>query len=835
MAANSAARRLDGPAENRAGQRSSGGGPVMRRVAEDLRQAVRSAGRAPGFTAMVALTLALGIGATTAAYSAIRAVLLRPLPYPAPEELVQVYTTWHGSASNVSPPDFADFRAENRSFRELAALNARTSPLTGEGPAEQIPDAEVTGGFFAVLGVDAAVGRTLGPDDDRPGERVVVLGHGLWTRRFGTDSGIVGRTIQLRGEPHVVVGVMPRGFSYPLGAELWTPTGFTAEVLRTQRGAQYLDVIGRLKPGVTAAEASADIVTIAARLRDAYPQSNSEKGATLQPFRDALVGDARPALLVLFGAVVLVLLLACVNVTGLLLARGLARTRDQAIRAALGANRGRLVSQMLAESLVLGVIGGGAGVLLAIWGSAAIAATDAAGIALLDQSRLDGPVLLFAIGVTVVAGLLSGLFPAWRATTTSDLTSRIRASGGGGDRSQRRTRASLVVVQLALAVTLLVGAGLLLRSFRHLTRVDFGFRPDGVQTFAASLPDARYDRERARAFVATLTGELARLPGVDVAGAVFGLPLTGFGYTISAYTIDGRVLDDREQDRLNLNVRVVTPDYFRAMGIPMLRGRGFTAEDRQASRPVTVLSASAARLLWPEGDPMGHSTELGTRLGLGRDWPRVGGEVVGVVGDVHDLGPATPPGPTLYVAHAQFPVGYLAWTLRGRGEPGALVEPIRKVLAAHDPDIPMFRVRSMDQLVAAATARERLYLLLVGGFAVTATLLAALGTYGVMTQLVVQRTREFGIRLALGATPPSVVTRVLGDGVRLALFGVILGLGLAALFMWRLGPLLYGVSPGDPFALAGAAAVLLVAAALACFVPARRAARVDPMTALRSD
>lgn len=807
----------------------------MRSLAEDFRHAVRAAGRMPAFTAMVALTLALGVGATTAVFSAVRAVLLRPLPYPSPEELVQVYSTWQGQASTVSPPDFTDLRAENRSFRELAALNAGSSPLTGEGAAEQIPDAEVSGGFFAVLGVEPAIGRTLGLDDDRPGERVVVLGHGLWTRRFGADSGIVGRTIHVESEPYLVVGVMPRGFSYPLGAELWTPIGFSAEALRTQRGAQYLDVIGRLKPGVTPAVATADLKAIAARLRDAYPRSNTDKDATLQPLRDALVGDARPALFALLGAVALVLLLACVNVAGLLLARGLVRTRDQAIRVALGANRRRLVSQMLAESLVLGLIGGGGGVLLAIWGSAAIAATDAAGIALLDQSRLDGPVLLFAITVTVLAGLLSGLLPAWRVTRSSDLTRHIRSAASGGDRSQRRTRASLVVVQLALAVILLVGAGLLLRSFRHLTRADFGFHPVGVQTFAALLPEARYDRDRAGAFVLTLTDELARLPGVEVAGAVFGLPLTGFGYTISAYQLDGRVLEDREQDRLNLNVRVVTPDYFRAMGIPVLRGRGFTAVDRATSRPVTVLSASAARLLWPDADPQGRTVLLGTRLGLGPDRPRVGGEVAGVVGDVRDDGPATDPGPTLYVAHAQFPVGHLSWVMRSPGEPAALVEPARRALAALDPDLPMYRVRSMDQLVGAATARERLYLVLVGAFAVAATLLAAIGTYGVMAQLVVQRTHEFGIRLALGATPPSVVNRVLGAGARLALLGVMLGLGLAVLLMWRLGPLLPGVSPGDPFALAGATAVLLVAAALACFLPARRAARVDPMTALRGD
>jgi predicted permease len=618
--------------------------------------------------------------------------------------------------------------------------------------------------------------------------------------------------------------------------DLWTPLTFTPDQLATQRGANYLDVVGRLRPGVGLDRARADVGGIGARLAAAYPRNNAGTSVTAASLREAIAGDARPAMRVLLGAVTLVLALACANVANLLLARGVGRGRDLAIRTALGASPRRLARALMVESLVLALVGGAAGVLVAVWGAGAVAGLSAAGVPLLDQTQIDAPVLLYALVTSVVTGVLFGLLPAWQAARVPDLTHQLKTDGGAttADRERRRLRRVLVAAELALATTLLVGAGLLIRSLGHLVTTDLGIDTRGTLTFAVSLPDAAYptpaERER---FVATLTERFDGLPGVTAAGAVFGMPLTGFGYTISGFELDGRELSLEEKDRLAVSVRVVTPRLFDALGMDVLRGRAFTAADREGAPPVIVVNATAARMLWPTHEALGRRFTIGTRLGQGGE--RVGGEVVGVVADVRERGPAGTVRPTLFVPHAQKPVGFLGVALRTTGDPAGLAAPARRVLAELDPAMPMFRVRTLDELASAAVAQPRLYAVLLSLFAGTAVLLAVVGVYGVMSFNVARRTRDIGLRMALGATPGEVLRLVLHEGAAVTAAGVASGL-LAALAVTRLlRRLLYGVDPADPLTLVAVAVLLGVVGLVACLLPARRATLVDPLVALRSE
>ncbi|HUE90105.1 MAG TPA: ABC transporter permease [Vicinamibacterales bacterium] len=807
---------------------------------QDIKYAFRTLARKPGFAAVTILTLAIGIGANAAIFSAVRAVLLRPLPFPEPERVVQIYSTTItrplGPGGTASPPDFTDWRTDSTSFTEMAAISAGSIPWSGDGVAEQVPFAMVTGGFFDVLSVPAQHGRTLTHDDDPVGAAdVVVISHDLWSRRFGGDPRAIGRTMTLDGTPRRVVGVMPAGFSYPLSSELWVPLRFTSDDLATQRGAHYLDVIARLNPDVTVEAAQGELAGIVRRLVETYPRTNANKAVAVFGLRDALVGNVKPALLVLLGAVGFVLLIVCVNIASLTLTRAAGRTRELAVRAALGAGRARLINGLLAESLVLAIAGGAAGLLLAQWASQAIAGLDAGiGIPLLDQTRVDGPVIAFTSAVALFAAIFSGTLPAWHASPKLDVARRIRdnASNLTSSRERQRLRGGLIVAETALAVVLLVGAGLLMRTFLQIAAVDLGFDATRVQTFSLSLPEAKYPTPDTRAaFVETLIDQLASRPDVEAAGAIFGLPLTNFGYTITTSTLDGRRLTDEEQDQRSLQVRVVTPDYFRTMGIPLVRGRAFTAADRLGRPAVAVVNEAAAELLWPGADPIGHNLTIGTRLSQGGD--PAGGTVVAVARNVRDFGARGPLRPTLYLAHAQFPVDFFTVTLKARGNPVALVEPSRALLATLDPDLPMFRVRTMEQFAANAVAQPRLYLTLIGIFAAAAMLLAAIGIYGVLAHDVAQRTREIGIRLALGANRREVVGLVVGQAAMLAAGGLMLGLILAFGASRLMRGLLFGVEPGDLTTYVGVAGVLFAIALLASYLPARRASRVDPITALR--
>jgi predicted permease len=797
--------------------------------------------RQPGFTLLALLSLAVGIGANTAMFSVVQAVLLRPLPFPGPGQLVAIWTSNAGRPGRgfaSTAPDFVDWRRETKGFAEMGALVPGASALTGDGPAEQIPSAQVTGGFFNVLGVRPLHGRTLSTADDPMGTPdVAVLGHGLWRRRYGADPTIVGRTIAIDGRPFQVVGVMPEHFRYPLNAELWIPQRFDERELTTQRGAQYLQVIGRLANDISLEQVRDALVKTAASLEQRYPRTNAGRTVMVQPLRESLVADVRKALLIMLGAVGFVLLIVCVNVANLCLTRAIGRQRELALRTALGASRIRLVRALLVESTLLAMAGAVAGVMVAVWAAAVVASlAERTGIALLDQTRIDRPVLVFAAALGMLSAILFGTLPAWQASARLDVNRQLREESGAGTgtRQRRRLGAALIVTETALAVVLLVGAGLLMRSFVALASVDLGFRTERIQTFNLSLPEPRYPTPTSRAeLVDTLISRIEGWPQVERAGAIFGLPLSNFRYSITVTTIDGRKLSDAEQDQHTLGVRVITPDYFRAMSIPIRLGRAFGAADRLGAPTVAIINEAAARQLWPDSDPLGRHFTMGTRLG--QEGEALGGTVVGVVADVHDYGPASTTRPTVYASHAQFPTEFMSVAVKARGEPAALVEPLRQLMAQLDPALPMFRVRTMEQLATDAIAQPRLYLVLLGLFAAASVLLAAIGIYGVLAHGVSQRTREIGLRLALGAERGRVLRMVVGQALALALGGLALGLAFAAGLSRLLGGLLFGVEPADlPTYLAAAAGLALVAV-VASVVPALRAARIDPIAALRAE
>jgi putative ABC transport system permease protein len=812
-------------------------------IGQDIKHAIRALKAKPGFTAVTLLTLAIGIGGTTAIFGAVNAVLLRPLPYPESDALVRVYKVplkeLERIGGAVSPPDFTDWRRDNAVFTELAAYDNDSLALTGNGAAEQIPTGEVTGGFFTVMGTTPMLGRPITTADDPMGARaVVVLSHALWVRRFGANPAIVGQSLVIDGIPHEVIGVMPAGFQYPLRSEMWTQLRFSAKDLETQRGANYIQVIGRLKSGISLDRSREDMRAIGARLAQDFPRTNRETTAMVQPLRETMVRNVRQSMFVLLGAVGLVLVIVCVNIAGLVLIRSLGRSRELAVRVAMGAGRITLVRALFVESLLLGLAGGAAGLVLAYWATAAIAALDPSiGVPLLNQTRLDTVVIGFALVVAVMASVVFGTLPAWQASGIGEVVMRIRAEGGSttSDPKRQRMRSLLIVAETTLAVVLLVGAGLLARSFDRLLSVDLGFSADAVQTFNIALPDVRYAQPVQRqAFVQTLLERAATVPNLESAGAVFGLPLSSFQFGISTSTRDGATLSDDEQDALTLQIRLVTPDYFKTMGIPIVKGRGFTAGDRMGAQAVAMLNETGAARVWPKQDALGRHLQIGTRFGMGGD--RAGGTVIGIVGDVRDYGPAAPVAPTLYLSHPQWPVGGVSIVAKARnGDPSSLVQPMRTLLQELDPDVPMSAVRSMEQLSSAAVAQPRLYLVLIASFAGTAMLLAAIGLYGVLAYAVGQRTREIGIRLALGAKRGEVLRMVMTQAGRLAVAGVAIGLAAAVIASRALRSQLFQIAPTDTLTYVAVGAGLLIVALLASWIPARRASRIDPLTALRHD
>lgn len=809
----------------------------MRGLSYDLRHASRALLRSPGYTVVALLTLAIGIGANTAIFSVVNSVLLKPLAFPEPQALVRVYEGSPGVRGTASPPNFMDWQRDNAVFAGMAAYARTAAALTGRGDAKRIAGAAVTAGYFPVLGQAPLLGRTISATETGAGqERVAVLGHALWQREFAGDPGIVGRTVQLEGRDYAVIGVMPAGFEYPAGAELWVPLTFSEEELATQRGAHYLDVIARLRQGIALEEAASQMAAIAQVLEARYPESNTGATIAVRDLRDSIVGDVRPGLLILLGAVGFVLLIACVNVANLLLARTAARQRELAVRKALGAARGRLVGHVLTESVLLAVAGGIAGTLLAMFGLRVLLALPVEGMPRLADTRLDLTVLCFTAAVSMLTGILFGLLPAVRAGMTPHLTAALKSGGPAvtTDRAGGRTRGALVVTETALAVLLLTGAGLLLKSFVELQRVDPGFNPSGVLTFDMALPSARYPEPgQSRAFFSELNRRVETLPGVESVAGVFGLPFTGFNYTISVEELDGGPGYTGPADTRYTQVRIVTPAYFRTMGMRLLKGRTLADTDRASAPPVVVVNESAAALLWPAGDPLGHTFELGTTLGLGG--ARVGGTVVGVVADIKHSSLADDAPPEIYAAHAQFPVDFMSVVVRSSVPPGSLIPVIRNEVREIDPALPLDQVRTMEERLAASLALPRFYMLLLAIFAAAALILAAVGIYGVLAYAVRQRSNEIGIRRALGAQSADVLRMVVAKAMLLAGGGLFAGL-LASFALTRiLSGFLYGVGATDPLTFAAVAVLLGGVALLSSLIPARRAARLDPVVALRNE
>jgi putative ABC transport system permease protein len=813
----------------------------MTTLLQDVRYGLRVLRQKPGFTLVAVLTLALGIGANTAVFSLVSAVLVRPLKYPEAERLVML---WEDGSAAGFPQDgpsvgnYADWRARNKVFEEMAAVAQRTYDLTGGGgEPEKILALGVTSNFFPLLGAEALRGRLILPEEDSPGaHRVAVLSHGLWQRRFGGEQTVVGREVLLNGEPYTVVGVLPADFqfAYP-NVGVWVPAAFTPEQV-ADHATHFLEVVARLKPGVTIAQAEADLNAVARRITEENPDDAPNLKAVLVPLREHLAGGARRPLLLLLAAVALVLLIACANVAGVLLSRAAARRREIAVRAALGATRLRIVRQLMTESVLLSAAGGAVGALLAVWTFTFLQQLVPAGLRGMAEPRLDSAVLGFTLLVSLIASVAFGLAPALQASKT-DLNDALKQAGGrGGVGAGRRLRGAFVVAEVALALVLLVGAGLVVRTLYNLHGQYAGLRPESVLTVRTMLADNRY-REPARraAFYRRVLERVKGLPGVVAAGYTTAVPLTRKGGA-NGLSVEGK--DNGPDSAWNANHRQVSPDYFRALGLALREGRGFEERDDEGSLPVAVVNETMARSFWPGESPLGRRFKVGLP-----DSPQPWLTVVGVVADVRQMASDEPVKAEMYVPIAQAAVYWKSQTyssfaprdlvVRTSVEPRSLVPAVREVVREVDPYQPVSSALTLEDVLGRDTAQRRVGMILLATFAGVALLLAALGIYGVLAFFVVQHTPEIGVRMALGASPGDMLRMVVGRGMRLALAGVGLGLAAALALTRLIESQLFGVSATDPVTFAGLALLLAAVALLACLIPARRATKVDPMVALR--
>jgi predicted permease len=800
---------------------------------QDMRFALRQLRRNPGFTAIALVTLALGIGANTAIFSVVRGVLLHELPYVEPDRLLRAYSIMKAGRAAVSPADFNDWVHQSKTFSALAASDESTVNLTGAGAAERLTQARVSANTFQLLGVRPTLGRAFLPGEDVPdAPRVVVLSDGLWRRRFGADPGIVGQRITLDGFPTEVVGVAPPAMRYPTTVDMWLTTRFSPKDLSdANRGARWIDVIGRLAPGVSAEQAQGEMTTIARRLELQDPRHNTGVITGLIPLRDDIVGEVRAPLIVLLVAVGFVMLIACANVASLMLGRTAARESELAVRTALGAGRGRLVRQLLTESACIAVIGGALGLALAMWGTRLLVALAPSDIPRLYNVRMDGVVLLFTLGTTALAAFFFGSIPALH-TPASQVAVHLRQGNRGSHSGpgSSRLRGALVVTEITLALMLLVGAGLLIKSFARLRDVNPGFEPARASTFTVTLASEKYGTlEKQRTFGATLLDQVRRIPGVSSAAITFGLPLSGQGFQLT-FDVDGRTAPALNAEP-RVQVRVATPEYFATVGIPLLRGRTFGADDEPGAPRALIISQETARRYFSGEEPIGKRL----RFGWTRDGVHLAGEIVGIVGDVRQGGLSADPTPHVYAAYDQWPLDEITVVMRTIGDPAALLPAARAAVASLDRDVPVYDELTLETMVAQALGQPKFYLLLLTTFATLAVVLTVVGIYGVMAYTVQQRTREIGIRIALGASTNRVVGLVVQRGLVLALMGVLLGSAGAYVVTRVLRSQLYGVSERDPLTFAGVAVLLASVAVLASWIPARRAARVDPLSAMRAD
>ena len=802
----------------------------MDTLLQDLRYAARTLLRRPGFAAVVVLTLALGIGANSAIFSVVNSVLLNPLPYANPERLVMVWGRYpdFGRVS-TSLPDFRDWRERTRSFAQLAAWHGTIFNLTGDGSEpQQLTADRVTANYFATLGVRPALGRAFTAEEERAGgnDDVVVLSHGLWQSRFGGDPGIVGRQINLSGRPYTVVGVAPKAFRFWHDVDLWAP--LRADTAAYSRRAEYLTVFGRLKPGVTVRQAASDLADVVRQLAAQYPETNTVLRSEVVSMHKDVVGKVRPALLVFSGAVGFVLLIACANVANLMLTRAASREREIAIRATLGAAQSRLVRQALTESVLLAVAGGVLGLLFASLGVDALRSSGLDVVPRLAEVSLDARVVGFTLLLSLLTGLLFGLAPALRFAS-DDLQSTLRegARGASAGAAARRLRDALVLAEVALALVLLVGAGLLVRSFQQLNRVDPGFDPERVLTYGVILPRAKYgEGSRLPAVYDALLERTRGVPGVRAAAVSTSLPMESPPYT--TYSVEGRP-EPRVGEIQDVQPFQVSPDYFRVLGIKLRRGRLLDERDGPQSQRVAVINVEMARRVWPGQDPIGAHITFDDPSDTAAVW----WTVVGVVGTVAQEGLTAKPYAQLYRPIAQGESRAVWVSMRTAGDPLAAAAGARQALKAVDPDLPLNDLRTMEQRIAETVAQPRVSVALLGVFAAVALALAAIGIYGVVSYGVAQRTREIGIRMALGAKPADVLRLVIRQGMTPVAAGVALGIVGAFAATRAMATLLYGVSATDPMTFAVVAVFLAAVALVATYLPARRAMGVPPTEALR--
>ena len=800
----------------------------MDSIIKDIRYGVRGLLKRPGFTVIALIALALGIGANTAIFSLVNAVILRPLPFPEPDRLVWVWGNLRniGGTASISPPDFLDYRSQNKTFEQFAASGTLPGSvnLSGSGEPERLMASIVSGNYFDTFGVTPAIGRGFTLENEKAGQdQVTLLSHAFWLKRFGGDKDIVGKTIILDSKSYQVLGVMPAGVSFPQSGDLWIPISFDGPPEMKWRKAAFLRPVGRLKPGITLTQAQADTDAIAARLEQQFPDSNTGRSLRLVSLREQLVGGTRTTVFILFGAVGFVLLIACANVANLLLVRAAARQKEIALRTALGASRLRIIRQMLTESLLLSIAGGALGALLAVWGVELLVTLSANTLPPTADVKIDGSVLAFTFAISIITGLLFGLAPAFRTAKVGLIDSLKDGARGTEGTLRNRTRSLLVVFESAVAVVLLIGAGLLVRSLIALQSVDPGFDANNVLTLRIDLNNKKYEGPGRKAnFFEQLELRVSSLPGVQSVGLVTDLPMSG-QLSDLPYTVEGRPPVTPDQ-ALNADFRLINSNYFSALRIPLLRGRNFTEQEVREGKQVIIVSKQLTDTVFPNEDP------LGKRLVSGMSG--VAFEIIGVVGDIRHNSLGAPPYPAMYLPTLDF-ASRRNLVIRTQNDPLSIVGAVRQEVHALDPDQPISEVKRMTDWVDSSVAVSRYRTTLFGLFAALAMILAATGIYGVMSYTVAQRTHEIGVRMALGARRFDVLKLVVRQGMLLTLVGVILGLIGAFALTRVMATLLFGVTAKDPFTFAATAVLLSAVALIACFVPALRATKVDPLVALR--
>ncbi len=800
---------------------------------QDIRYALRMLSKSAGFSAVVILTLALGIGANTAIFSVISAVLLRPLPFSQPDRLVAL----HGidlrtgeTGRPLSYPDFSDLRAQSQSLESAAAYDSSTSTITGGGEPLHIDVGVVSANILSVLRAKPLLGREFAATEDKPGTQVVLLSHRLWRTRFAGDPKVTEKEVVLDGKPYEIAGVMPPEFQFPLDSQpmdLWMTMAVEGEYQK-ERGSHYLSAIGRLKNGVTLAAANAEAAGISAGLAKQYPDTDGHMGMTLQPEKEAMVGNVRPALLMVLGAVGFLLLIACANAANLLLARAAGRQREMAIRASLGAGKSRILRQLLTESVLLSLAGGTLGLIFAVWGTAALVNLPSLDIPRLASAGVDLGALAFTLAVSVITGIVFGLAPALHASRFNlfgSLKEGGRTATGGTGRS--RMRSLLVISQVSLAVVLLIGASLLIESMFHLLHQSPGFDPKGVMAFNLDLPDARYGKPAQSAdFFKNLLEKVRAVPGVKSASAVMPLPLTSNSLRTS-FEIEGQPM--AKSDLPRTFIRAVGLDYFGTMRIPLVAGREFNERDDRHAPHVIIINQTLARKFFSGENPIGKHM----KPGMNADKSDSTCEIIGVVGDIKHRNLWQPPDPESYVPYEQNPIGAMDIVVRSEADPMTLLPAMRAQVRAIDSELPIYKAQRMEEYVAASVAQRRFTSLLCSIFAGAGLLLAVVGLFGVMSYSVAQRTHEIGVRVAVGAAKADILRLILKEGMGITIIGIVVGLFGTLAVSTILRSQLYGVSARDPLTFVGVILLLALVALAACYIPARRATRVDPMVALR--